>query len=334
MPETPDPDEREPYPSHDVIVIGGGPAAYTAMIYLAGEQLDAVCLEGFESGGQISRASKVLNYPGLPDSPAGVDIPDSMRRQAEGLGATFEFDEAHTIEAIHGDRFAVHGSMGSWAANALIVATGSRPVELGLESEKRLQNRGVAYCALCDGPFFTGKRVAVVGGGDASVEQAITLTNLGCKVVVIHRRDEFRAAQSGQSFLHNHPDVSTLTPYRVDEILATPEGIVGGIRVEHTETGEQHEETLDAVFVAIGHKPASDLVADLVDRTEAGHIQVRGRTGMTSCPGVFAAGDVIDPSYRQAVTAAASGCVAAIDAARWLGHRAIDNNLAAASTNR
>ena len=315
------PGERAPYPYHDVIVIGGGPAGYTAMIYLANEHVDALCVEGFESGGQIAKAAMVRNFPGFPDGVVGAELPQLMRDQAEKLGGAFVFDQVTKIEAGGDGGYVVHGTMESWRARAVVLATGSSPRRLGLEAESALRNRGVAYCALCDGPFFSGKRVAVIGGGDAAVEHTMTLTNLGCKVLVVHRRNEFRAARSGQAFLDQHPDVEIATPYTVDDILASDNGVVAAVRIEHTESGQHRTEPVNAVFVAIGHEPVNDLAFGLVDVHDDGHVATLAGTSRTSRPGFFAAGDLIDPSYHQAVTAAASGCIAAVDASRWLANQ-------------
>ncbi|MEM8925001.1 MAG: FAD-dependent oxidoreductase [Actinomycetota bacterium] len=317
-----DESSRTPYPEYDAVVIGGGPAGYTAMIYLANEHLKALCVEGFESGGQIARAARVNNYPGFPTGITGAELPALMREQAENLGGEFAFDQATSVEVTTDGRYIVNGTMDSWKARAVIMATGSTPLTLGLESEERLRNRGVAYCATCDGNFFAGKRVAVVGGGDAAVEQAMTLTNLDCEVIVVHRRREFRAKQSGVAYMEEHESVDLLTPYTVQDILASDDGVVSGIRIENAETGEVHDEPVAAVFVAIGHRPESALVSDLVEVSSIGHVLTEAGSSHTSRPGIFAAGDLVDHSYRQAVTAAGSGCVAAIDAGRWLAkHR-------------
>lgn len=301
-------------------MIGGGPAGYTAMIYLANENIDALCVEGFESGGQLIRASRVNNYPGFPGGVTGAQLPQLMRDQAEWLGGQFAFDEVAEVDTTT-SRFIVRGTMDTWTCDAIILATGAKARELGLESEAALRNKGVAYCAVCDGQVFAGKRVAVIGGGDAAVEHATTLTNLDCEVVVVHRRRDFRAAKSGQAFLERHPKVETLVPYVVEQMLGVEDQRLRGLRLRNLETGEAREEAFDGVFVAIGHDPATELVDGRVEIDDAGFIVTRGRTSVTSLEGVFAAGDLIDPNYRQAVTAASAGCVAALDASRWLADR-------------
>lgn len=310
-------EEREPYPHYEAIVIGGGPAGYTALIYLANENINALCVEGFESGGQLIRASRVNNYPGFPTGIEGAQLPQRMRDQAEWLGGQFAFDEVTELDT-SSSRFIVRGTMDTWTCDAVILTTGAKPRQLGLESEEALRNKGVGYCAICDGHVFAGKRVAIIGGGDAAVEHATTLTNLDCEVVVIHRRREFRAAKTGQDFLERHSKIETMVPYIVEEMLGVEDQRLRGLLLRNTETGEAREETFDGVFVAIGHDPASDLVAGRVETDDKGFIVTRGRTSHTSIEGVFAGGDLTDPHYRQAVTAASGGCVAALDASRWL----------------
>lgn len=312
--------EREPFPHYDVVVVGGGPAGYTAMIYLANDHINALCVEGFESGGQLTRAERINNFPGFPGGLGGAELPERMRDQGEQLGGHYAFDEVTAIDSSSG-RFVVNGTMESWTSDAVILATGAKARELGLESEAALRNRGVGYCALCDGSLFAGKRVAVVGGGDAAVEQAQTLTHLDCDVTIVHRRRTFKAARSGVAFLEDHPKVEILVPYVVDEMLGVEDQRLRGLRLLDTETGDVRDLDVDAVFVAIGHDPASDLLADRVETDHHGFVVTRGKTSRTSLEGVFAAGDVIDPLYRQAITAAATGCIAAIDASRWLAER-------------
>lgn len=302
---------------HNVVVVGGGPAGYTAMIYLARDGIDALCVEGFEAGGQLLRTSTVENFPGFPEGVGGAELPGLIKTQAERFGAAFAFDEVVAIDT--GQRpFLVDGTLGSYSADALILATGSRARKLGLPSEEALANRGVGYCAICDGPMFAGQRVAVIGGGDAAVQQALGLTNLGCEVVMVHRRSELRASPGlGQAAI-THPAITLLMPYVVEEILGVESGRVNGLQLRDANDGSQRIETVSGVFVAIGHDPATELVQGQIGLRPDGYIKLGQGSTMTDVEGVFAAGDVADPIYRQAITAAGSGCMAALDTEHWL----------------
>jgi thioredoxin reductase (NADPH) len=298
-----------------VIVIGGGPAAYTASLYAARAGLSPVCIEGFNSGGQIIRSEQVDNYPGLVAIP-GVDLGARIRDQAETFGAVFEFGDAVEVD-LDETPFRVVSFDGDRTADALIVATGAAARRLGLPSEAALDGRGVAYCVVCDGPMFAGKPVVVIGGGDAAVGEALSLQHIAGKVTLVHRRTEFRASSVMRAALAAATDIDVVTPAVVEEILGVEAGGVTGVRVC---MGDGSTRSVDAegVFVAIGHEPASQLVQPWLDCDEFGFIITGPGTTATSVPGVFAAGDVADPRYRQAITAAASGCQAAIDAERYL----------------
>jgi thioredoxin reductase (NADPH) len=282
-------------------------------------------VEGFESGGQLLRAARVENFPGFPEGLAGAELPALIKQQAANFGADFAFDEAKRLDLTQRP-FVVEGAIDSWTADAIIMATGSAARTLGLKSEATLQGRGVAYCAICDGPMFAGQRVAVIGGGDAAVEQSTTLSNLGCDVLLVHRRNELRAAAVGIDFVRTSPSITLVTPYTVEDMLGTDVGRLTGLRLKNAVTGDERVEEVAAVFVAIGHNPASGIVSEQLEVDRSGYIVTEGRTSHTTMEGVFAAGDLIDRNYRQAVTAAGSGCVAALDASRWLAGRKASQN--------
>jgi thioredoxin reductase (NADPH) len=305
---------------YDAIVIGGGPAGYTAMIYLARENVGALCVEGFESGGQLIKAARVENFPGFPDGLSGTELPALIKQQAANFGADFAFDQVQRLD-LSQRPFTVEGAMDSWTADAVILATGSAARTLGLDTEEALRDRGVAYCAICDGPMFSGTRVAVIGGGDAAVEQTTTLTNLNCEVLLVHRRLELRASATGADFVLSHPNVMLIAPFVVEEMLGVENGRLSGLRLRNTDNGHERVENVNAVFVAIGHDPASGIASNQIELDRAGYVITRDGTSYTSVEGVFAAGDLIDKHYRQAVTAAGSGCVAALDTSRWLANR-------------
>jgi len=303
-----------------VLIVGGGPAAYTAAIYAARAGLAPVCVEGYSSGGQIVLSSGIANFPGVPAGVTGVELADRMRGQAVGFGARMVMAEVESVD-LDDVPLIVTSDAVRYTAEALIVATGARPRQLGLLSELEYNGRGVCYCAICDGPFFAGKRVAVVGGGDAAAEEAAGLAEIAESVVVVHRRTTLRANATIQTALRDMENVSFLTPYVVDEIIGEEIAGVTGIRIQHVDTAATTDVAVDGVFIAIGHEPASGLFARWLAVDEYGFLITEpGRTA-TSVPGVFVAGDVGDPRYRQAVTAAASGAAAAIDAERWLINR-------------
>lgn len=300
-----------------VLIVGGGPAGYTAAIYAARAGLAPVCIEGYDYGGQISRSPRVDNFPGYPDGVSGNDLGERMRAQALRLGAQIVTSEVQAVLP-SGSPFTVVTDGTRYLADALIVSTGARSRRLGLASEDALDGMGVCYCAICDGAFFADRRVAVIGGGDAAVEEALMLCKVASSVLLVHRRHEFRATQAMRAALEANPRARILTPYVVAEVLGEPPAGVTGIRLRHAETGAERQEDLDGVFVAIGHVPASEMFTPWLPTDEHGFLLTEARTQATSVPGVFAAGDIADPRYRQAITAAASGCQAAIDAERWL----------------
>jgi len=299
----------------DVIVIGGGPAGYTAALYAARANLQPLVIEGFSWGGQLMITSDVENYPGYPDGIMGPEMMAEFRRQAERFGTEFVTDDVTRVDFSQRP-FRVWVEDEEYKARSVIVATGASARWLGLDSEERLKGRGVSACATCDGAFFRDKHIFVVGGGDSAFEEALFLTRFGYKVSVVHRRDEFRASQIMVDRARANEKIDFKTPFVVDEVLG--EDAISGLKLRNTETGESEEVDAGALFVAIGHDPNTKLFVSQLDHDENGYLVTKPGTTETNIAGVFAAGDVQDHIYRQAVTAAGSGCMAALDAERFL----------------
>ena len=299
----------------NVVIIGSGCAGLTAAIYAARANLKPLVLEGHEPGGQLSLTTHVENFPGFPDGIMGPELIENMKRQAERFGTEFRTGAVTEVD-LTGRPFTVTVNGEKHQTKTLIVAAGASARLLGLKGEKELIGRGVSTCATCDGYFFRGKPIAVVGGGDSAMEEANFLSRYASKVYLIHRRNEFRASKIMIDRAKANPKVEFLTPYVVEEILS-PEGLVDGVRVRQTETGETRDIDVDGVFVAIGHDPNSIVFKGKLDMDENGYLLAK-HGSVSNIPGVFIAGDVQDHRYRQAVTAAGSGCMAAIDAERWL----------------
>jgi thioredoxin reductase (NADPH) len=299
----------------NVVIIGSGCAGLTAAIYAARANLKPLVLEGHEPGGQLSLTTHVENFPGFPDGIMGPELIENMKRQAERFGTEFKTGAVTEVD-LTGRPFTVTVNGEKHQTKTLIVAAGASARLLGLKGEKELIGRGVSTCATCDGYFFRGKPIAVVGGGDSAMEEANFLSRYASKVYLIHRRNEFRASKIMIDRARANPKVEFLTPYVVEEILS-PGGLVDGVRVRHTETGETRDITLDGVFVAIGHDPNSIVFKGKLDMDENGYLLAK-HGSVSNIPGVFIAGDVQDHRYRQAVTAAGSGCMAAIDAEKFL----------------
>src|SRR6266576_4149018 len=299
----------------ELIIIGGGPAGYTAALYAARAELDPLVIEGFQWGGQLMITSDVENYPGYKDGVMGPKMMEDFRDQAERFGAEFVTDDVTKVDFSERPfRIWVHKD--EYRAKAVIVATGASARWLGLDSEERLKGRGVSACATCDGAFFKDKHIVVVGGGDSAFEEALFLTRFGFKVTLVHRRDEFRASQIMIDRARATEKIEFKTPYVVDEVLGDQS--ISGVRLRNTETGEAEEVDAGALFVAIGHDPNTKLFLDHLDHDANGYLVAKPGTTETNIPGVFAAGDVQDHVYRQAVTAAGTGCMAALDAERFL----------------
>jgi thioredoxin reductase (NADPH) len=299
----------------EIIVIGGGPAAYTAALYSARANLNPLVIEGFAWGGQLMITSDVENYPGYADGVLGPEMMQDLRRQAERFGTEFLTDDVTKVDFSERP-FRVWVGDDEYRAEAIVVSTGANARQLGLASEKRLQGRGVSYCAVCDAAFFKEKEIVVVGGGDSAMEEATFLAKFASKVTVIHRRESFRASPIMVDRARSNDKIEFLLDSVVEEVLG--EETVTGVVVRNLKTNEQTELPADGFFVAIGHDPNTALFRGQLDMDEAGYIETKGKTTETNVEGVFAAGDVQDHIYRQAVTAAGSGCMAALDAERFL----------------
>src|SRR6478609_5974368 len=299
----------------ELIIIGGGPSGYTAALYAARADLEPLVIEGFQWGGQLMITSDVENYPGYADGIMGPKMMEDFRRQAERFGTEFVTDDVTRVDFSERP-FRIWVDKDEYRAKAVIVATGASARWLGLDSEERLKGRGVSACATCDGAFFKNKHIVVVGGGDSAFEAALFLTRFGFKVTLVHRRDEFRASQIMVDRARDNDKIEFKTPYAVDEVLGDES--ISGVRLRNTETGETEEIDAGALFVAIGHDPNTKLFLDQLDHDANGYLVTLPGTTETNVPGVFAAGDVQDHVYRQAVTAAGSGCMAALDAERFL----------------
>jgi thioredoxin reductase (NADPH) len=306
----------------EVIIIGGGPAGYTAALYSARANLKPLVIEGFNWGGQLMITSDVENYPGYADGVLGPEMMRDFRAQAERFGAEFLTDDVTSVDFSERP-FKVSVGDDEYLAESVIVATGATARQLGLPSEQQLQGRGVSYCATCDASFFRDKVVVVIGGGDSAMEEATFIARFASKVYLVHRRDEFRASQIMVDRAAAEEKIEFVLNTVVEEVLGDTK--VTGVRLHNVETGETQELDADGFFVAIGHDPTTALFLDWLDHDDAGYLVTKGKTTETNIPGVFAAGDVQDHVYRQAVTAAGSGCAAALDAERFLaashGHR-------------
>ena len=300
----------------DVIIIGSGPAGYTAALYAARAQLNPLVFEGsVTAGGALMNTTDVENYPGFPDGVLGPDLMDAMRKQAERFGAQLVADDVTEVDlAASPKRVTVDGDV--YLARTVIIATGSRYRELGIEGEKRLSGHGVSWCATCDGFFFRNQDIAVIGGGDSAMEEATFLTRFARSVTVVHRRDALRASKIMQERAFANPKISFRWNSEVVGVLG--DGKVSGLRLRDTETGEESTLEVSGLFVAIGHEPRSELFTGQLDTDANGYLLVEQPSTRTAIPGVFASGDVVDHTYRQAVTAAGTGCAAALDAERYL----------------
>ncbi len=306
-----------------VVIVGSGPAGYTAAIYAARAMLEPILIQGVQPGGQLTITTDVENYPGFADVIQGPWLMEQMQKQAEHVGTRIVTDHVNKLDT-SSRPFRLETDAGTtYLADAVIVATGAQARWLGISSEQKFKGFGVSACATCDGFFYRNKNVFVIGGGNTAVEEALFLTNFASKVTVIHRRDSFRAEKILQDRLFKNPKIEVIWDSAVDEILgsANPDKVTG-IRLKNVKTGALTEHAADGVFIAIGHSPATELVAGQLKLKPSGYIETAPHSTATSVPGVFAAGDVTDDIYRQAVTAAGQGCMAALEAERFLASQA------------
>jgi thioredoxin reductase (NADPH) len=300
----------------NLIIIGSGPAGYTAAVYAARANLKPLVIEGAQSGGALMTTTEVENFPGFPDGILGPELMDSMRKQAERFGAEFITDDVSKV-ALDGDVKTVWIGTTEYQAHAVILSTGSAWRPLSVPGEQELLGHGVSSCATCDGFFFRGQQIAVIGGGDSAMEEANFLTRFGDNVTIVHRRDEFRASKIMAERALANPKIKVAWNSVVTEVLGK-DGKVCGVRLRDVTTGEAAQLDVTGVFVAIGHDPRSELFRGQIDMDESGYVKVAAPGTATNLPGVFAAGDVVDHTYRQAITAAGTGCAAALDAERYL----------------
>ncbi|WP_019135609.1 thioredoxin-disulfide reductase [Cellulomonas massiliensis] len=304
-------------PVRDLVIVGSGPAGYTAAIYAARAGLAPVVVAGsVTAGGALMNTTEVENFPGWPDGIQGPELMESLQKQAERFGAEVVWDDATSLELTQPIKTIVTGGGETYRAKAVILATGSAYRELGLEDEKRLSGRGVSWCATCDGFFFRDQEIVVVGGGDSAVEEATFLTRFGKRVLMVHRRDQLRASKIMADRAAADPKIEFA--WNSEVVAIHGQDKVTGVTLRDTVTGETREHEASGLFVAIGHVPRTDLLIGQVELDDNGYVQVQGRTTLTNLPGVFAAGDVVDHVYRQAITAAGMGCSAALDAQHYL----------------
>ena len=303
----------------DLVIVGSGPAGYTAAIYASRAQLNPVIYEGsVTAGGALMNTTEVENFPGFVDGVMGPELMESMRKQAARFGAELITDDVVEMDLKSEIKSVKDGSGNVVQARAVILATGSAYKHIGLANEDRLSGRGVSWCATCDGFFFRDQTIAVVGGGDSAVEEATFLTKFASKVVLIHRRDSLRASKIMQDRAFKNPKLEIMWDTEVIDVLGADK--VEGLKLRNTKTGEESTGDFTGLFVAIGHIPRSELVTSQIALDDEGYVKVEGRSTRTNLPGVFACGDLVDHTYRQAITAAGSGCQAALDAEKFLSH--------------
>jgi thioredoxin reductase (NADPH) len=302
----------------NVIIIGSGPAGYTAALYAARANLEPLVLEGFAWGGLLQQTTDVENYPGFEEGIMGPELMQKFRSQAERFGARLETDDATRVELSHAGLHKVWVGDQLHLARAVILAMGAQHRKLGVAGELELAGRGVSYCATCDAAFFRNAPTLIVGGGDSAMEEAMFLAKFASKVAIVHRRDDFRASKIMLERARALANIEWVTPYVVEEFVAGGEGGLGVARLRNTRDGSERDLSITGAFIAIGHEPQSRLVQGQVETDAAGYVITQGRSTLTNLPGVFAAGDLVDHTYRQAVTAAGSGCQAALDAEWYL----------------
>jgi thioredoxin reductase (NADPH) len=304
----------------NVIIIGSGPAGYTAALYAARANLNPLVIEGFLWGGLLQQTTDVENYPGYPEGIMGPEMMQQFRDQAERFGTRFITDQATRVELATepGGVHSVFVGDQSHEARTIVLAMGAEHKKLAVPGEQELSGRGVSYCATCDAAFFKARETVIVGGGDSAMEEAIFLAKFASKVTIVHRREEFRASKIMLERAHAIENIEWLTPYVVDEFVAGEEGALGHARLHHVITGEERDLPMSGAFIAVGHEPQSELVDGVIGTDDEGYVITQGKSTRTNRPGVFAAGDLVDHTYRQAITAAGSGCQAALDAEWYL----------------
>ena len=308
---------------YKVIVIGSGPAGCTAAIYLSRANLAPLVLEGLQPGGQLTITTDVENYPGFPEGILGPKLMDLMRQQAERFGAIFKMEQVDSVQ-LAGHPFVITTDSHIYECEALIIAAGASAMQIGLPSEKALQGFGVSYCATCDGFFFKNKEIVVVGGGDSAMEEATFLTKFASKVTVVHRREELRASKIMQDRARGNPKIDFILDSTVDEVIGTKEGGITSLKLRNLKTNVVTDFATQGLFVAIGHTPNTQAYAGQLELDERGYICLHHpHSTATNIQGVFACGDAVDHVYRQAVTAAGTGCMAALDCEKWLTHERI-----------
>jgi thioredoxin reductase (NADPH) len=320
-------------PYENVIIVGSGPAGYTAALYTARANLEPLVVEGFAWGGLLQQTTDVENYPGFPSGIMGPELMQHFRDQAERFGARLETDDVTAVELARepGQLHKVFVGDQEHLTRSVILAMGAQHRKLGVEGEDRLSGRGVSYCATCDAAFFRDVPTVIVGGGDSAMEEAMFLAKFASTVAIIHRRDEFRASSIMLERARAIPNIEWLTPYTIDEFAAGENGSLAVARLRHTGDGSTRDLEIGGAFIAIGHDPQSQLVAGQVDLDPEGYVMTEGRSTRTNLAGVFAAGDLVDHTYRQAITAAGSGCQAALDAEWYLRDTPAPADVAGAS---
>ncbi len=308
-------DERK---IENVIIIGGGPAGYTAALYAARANLEPLVFEGFQWGGQLQNTTDVENYPGYPDGIMGPEMMNQFRAQAEKFGTRFITDDADRVELSDGGHQRVHIGDDVYTSKALILGMGAEPRRLGIPGERELGGRGVSTCGVCDGAFFKGQDVVVIGGGDSAMEDAIFISKFAKDLTVVNRRDEFRASKIMHDRAAEQPNIDFKTPFVPEEFVACEDGKLGHVRLLNAESGQTEDLEAGGAFIAIGHIPKSEIVNGQVGTDDGGYIVTEAGSTRTNLAGVFAVGDVVDHTYRQAVTAAGTGCMGALDAEWYL----------------
>ena len=313
-----------------LLIIGSGPAGYTAAIYAARAMVEPTLIAGLQPGGQLTITTEVENYPGFADPIQGPWLMEQMQKQAENVGTNIVWDLVSDVDLTSTPKRVVLDGGAVYTADAVVICTGAQAKWLGLPSEEAYMGAGVSACATCDGFFYRGRKVVVIGGGNSAVEEALYLANLADEVTIVHRRDEFRSEKILQQRVFAHPKIKVIWDHALDEILGggTPPAVTGA-RLKNVKTGETQEIATDGVFIAIGHAPAVELFKDQVRLKPTGYIWTEADSTKTSVPGVFAAGDVTDEIYRQAVTAAGMGCMAALEAEKYLAELALKTEVAA-----